>query len=168
MDLPVPQTPLAAGVDPEFLRRKAPELAKDIVLKIGGARELATQAYNLSDAQWDALRVSPGFLELMRMTAEELSGPVGIAEKARRQARIAVAEYVIADMAAMSGDPKIGAQHRIKAGEVLIEVAGISGKSAVQQAAAGFGGPLVQIIMPDGRTLGIGIPNQPVIEGEKA
>src|SRR5690606_30718807 len=123
---------------------QAAELAKDIVLKIDGARSLAHQ-YGLSDHQWDVLRTSSGFQEQVRAASEELAGPVGVAEKARRAARLAVAEFGITDMATLMGDPKVGAQHRISAFNSLAEIGGVSGKAAMANQAAGFGGPLINI-----------------------
>ena len=155
--------PQKAGVLPESTDAFVAACRAD-GLRLDGARSLAHH-YGLSDAQWDVLRTSPGFLEQMRAASEELAGPIGIAEKARRAARLAVAEYGITDMAAIMGDPKIGALHRVRAFEALSEIGGVSGKSAMAQQAAGFGGPLVNIIFPDGRQLGIGIQQQP-IEGE--
>lgn len=174
MSTPVPlppplqavNTPLSAGISHDFLRRNAAELAKDIVLRIDGARNLAVLQYGLTDAQWQVLKAWPGFIEMVRAASEELAGPVGVAERARRQARLAIAEFGITDMATIMGDPNIGAQHRVKAFDSLAEIGGISGKAAVAQQAAGFGGPLIQINFPDGRSMSVGIAEQPAIEGE--
>lgn len=159
------QSPLSVGVSLDFMRRKAPELAKDIVTRIAGARELATGYYGLSDAQWDTLRQWDGFKELMRQAGEELSGPLGIAERIRRQARYGLSEGGIADLFGIISDPKAAAQHRIKGIEVASEIGGITGRTmGPVGGGVGGGGPLVTIIMPDGRSLGIG-SSQPAIEG---
>lgn len=161
-----PTSPLSAGISLEFLRRKAPELAKDIVTQIAGARDLATGFYGLTDAQWDVLRHWDGFRDLLRQASEELSGPLGIAERIRRQARYGLAEGGIADLFGIIGDTKVAAQHRIKGVEVASEIGGITGRVSgpVGGSGVGGGGPLVTIIMPDGRSLGIGV-SQPAIEG---
>lgn len=160
------QSPLSVGISLEFMRRKAPELAKDIVTRIAGARDLATGFYGLSDDQWDVLRQWDGFKELMRQAGEELAGPLGITERIRRQARYGLAEGGIADLFGIISDPKAAAQHRIKGVEVASEIGGVTGRTMgpVGGGSAGGGGPLVTIIMPDGRSLGIGV-SQPAIEG---
>lgn len=167
MTLPVPQTPASVGIDVKFLQRQAPELARDIVMRLDGARALAHH-YGLSDAQWDVLRQWPAFVELIQRATEELTGPLGEVERARRKARLAVAEFGITDMATLMGDPKVSPQHRVAAFSELKEIAGLSGKTnAAGAVAAGMGGPLIQINFPDGRQFGIAV-NNAAIEGETA
>lgn len=168
-------SPTDVGIAPDFLRRKATELARDIVCGLDRPAKLAEQ-YGLTPDQWEVLKAWPAFRQLVAEINEELAGSAGTLERAQRRARLAVAEFVVHDMAVISGDPKVAAKDRIAAAEVLVEVAGASAK--VQQTAAatglpvgGFGGgPLIQIVMPDGAKLNVGeaaaAPTLPPIEGE--
>lgn len=149
-------SPLSTGITVDFMRRQAPELAKDIVLQLGGAAELA-KMYGLDTLQWQALMNWPGFREIMRRAVEELAGPVGIGERIRRQARLALAEGGVADMAAIMGSSKAGEQHKVRAFEALADVAGMTGKTSSPSGGPVGGGPLVQINFPDGRQFGISL-----------
>lgn len=166
-------SPSDVGISVDFIRRKAPELARDIVCGLDGAAKLAA-TYGLSADQWEVLRHWPAFRQMVRDANEELGGPAGTAERARRRAMLAVAECVVHDMAVISGSERVAAKDRIAAAELLVE---ISGAAAKQQAAAAFtgipvggGGPLIQIVMPNGAQLNVGeaapVPTVPVIEGE--
>lgn len=156
MTLPAPPpSPLEAGIEASFLRRTAPELARDIVLQIDSASNLAA-SYGLTPVQWASLRASPAFRQMISAAMEELAGPVGVSERVRRQARLVLAECGVLDMAALMGDPKVSAGHRVQAFSELKEVAGLSAKTASSVGGGGgFGGPLIQINFPDGRQFGI-------------
>lgn len=164
MSVPAVQTPLSAGVTMEFLRRQAPELAKDIVAQIAGAKELATKHYALSEAQWDVLRVSPHFQQLVQRAMEELAGPLGMSEKIRRMARYGLAEGAMLDLFGIIANEKHGAQHRIKGIELAAEIAGVNAKTMGTGGAVVSHGPLVQIQFSGGREVTVGV-NQP-IDGE--
>lgn len=158
MNLPVASTPLSVGIPHDFLRKKAPELAKDIVCQIGGARELATSFYGLTAEQWDVLRQWPAFKELVRVAGEELSGPLGMAERIRRQCRYGLAEGGIMDLFAVIADPKQSGSVRVKGVEVAAEIGGVGGgkQTVVGGGTVGGGGPLVVINMGNGEKLSIG------------
>ncbi|MCJ1550179.1 hypothetical protein I6N57_18710, partial [Acinetobacter baumannii] len=47
-------TPSDVGIDPSFLRRRAPELARDIVCGLDAASKLAA-TYGLTPEQWAVL-----------------------------------------------------------------------------------------------------------------
>lgn len=167
-------TPTSVGISMDFMRRSAPELARDIVCQLDTAANLA-KAYGLTDAQWQVLRAWPAFRQLVKDTNEELGGSAGTLERARRKAALSVAEFVVQDMATISGDPKVNARDRIAAGQLLVDIGGVSAKTqqalATAGAPAGYGGALIQIFLPDGNQLHVGAapPEEsqlPVIEGE--
>lgn len=158
MTLPAVVTPMSTGITQEFLHKVAPELARDIVLKIGGAKELATQFYSLTEEQWNALKAWPQFQKLVETAQEEFAGPLGMAEQIRRQARYALAMGGITDVVRVTSNPKSLPQHVLKGVEVLAEIGGINVKSAAQAGAVMSSGPLVQIIMPNGNELSVGLP----------
>lgn len=155
MTTPVVFTPAAAGITAEFMRRKAPELARDIVCQLDGAGNLAA-SYGLSEAQWSVLRSWPAFKELVRVAQEELGGGSGAAERARRKAALAVDQFGITDMAAIMGNEKAAHKDRIAAFKELREVGAIDGKNALAAAQAGLAGPLVVIQMGN-QQLSIGV-----------
>lgn len=158
-------TPIEAGISRDFMLNTAPELAKDIVLQIGSARELAVGHYNLSDAQWEVLKGWPAFRELIARANEELAGAVGMSERIRRQARYALATGGIAQMAGVMHSPKATPQNIIKAGEVLSEIGGVNTKSSTPAGAViNSGGSLISISFSGGRPVQVGV-NAP-IEGE--
>lgn len=167
-----PATPTVVGISMEFMRRKAPELARDIVCQLDGAANLA-KSYGLNDVQWEVLRGWPAFRQMIQEASEELGGSAGTVERARRKAALAVSEVGITDMATLMGDPKVSARDRIAAFDQLKDIGGLGSK---QQAAAasvglpmGFGGALIQIVMPNGAQLQVGAPDDPAlpaIEGE--
>lgn len=159
-------TPLSVGISQEFMRRAAPELAKDIVLQIGTARELAIGHYNLTDAQWDVLRQWAPFRALIAQAAEELAGPMGMNERIRRQARYALAMGGIADVVRVTSSEKTAAQHVLKGAEVLAEIAGVNTKSTSIGGQIASSGPLVSIVFSGGREVTVGV--NPVIEGESS
>lgn len=160
-----PQTPLEAEISHEFMRKQAPELAKDIVLGIGAAKELAVGFYGLTEPQWDVLRQWPAFRALIAQANEELAGAVGMTERIRRQARYALATGGIADMAARMSNPSTAAQHVVRAGEALAEIGGVTSKTVSAGGGVSSSGPLVHITFADGRSVEVGV-NKPAIEGE--
>lgn len=152
-------SPTSVGISMEFMRRKAPELAADIVCQLDGAANLAA-TYGLTEVQWSVLKIWPSFQQLVKDANEELGGSAGTHERARRKAALAVAEMGVQDMATIMGDPKATPRDRIAAFSELKEV-GMMGAKAQSAAAAGavvggFGGPLIQIIMPNGAKLNVG------------
>ena len=158
----------------EFMRRRAPELASDIVCQLDGAANLAA-AYGITPTQWEVLRVWPSFQQLVKDANEELGGSAGTPERARRKAALAVAEVGVHDMACIMGSPKSSDRDRIAAMNVLVEVGMLGSKvqmAAATGAASGssFGGPLIQIVMPDGAQLNVGMvgidEQRAAIEGE--
>lgn len=165
-------SPSTVGITPEFLRRKGPELARDIVCQLDTASKLA-EMYGLSDVQWSVLRSWPAFVAMVKQANEDLGGPSGTIEKARRRAALAVSEVVVQDMATISGDPKAPYRDRIAAANLLADIGGVTAKQQAALAGAGgtaYGGPLIQIVMPDGASINVGVaePEEklPVIEGE--
>lgn len=162
MDTPtIPQlSPLSVGVSFEFLTRTSAELARDIVLGLDVPNKLA-EHYGLNPTQWAVLSVWPAFRDRLTKAKEELAGPAGVMERARRKAQLAVDEFVVMDMATISGNPKATNRDRIAAAQTLIDVGGMGSRAQTMIAAASpgattFGGPLIQIVMPDGGTLGVG------------
>lgn len=176
MDIVQQLTPGAAGIAADFMRRKAPELARDIVCQLDSPESLA-RAYGLTDMQWMVLKHWPSFQQLMRETTEELAGSAGTPERARRKAALAISEIGVHDMAVIMGDGKVSPRDRISAFDQLKDIACLGAKqvaaaaSASGGAAIGFGGPLIQIVLPTGAELYVGeaepVPQLlPVIEGE--
>ena len=171
---PLSITPASVGISPDWLRRKGPELARDIVCQLDTAPNLAL-SYGLDANQWAVLKDWHAFRQMVAEANEELSGSAGTPERARRKAALAVAELGIVDMAAIMGDPKASHRDRIAAFGELKDIGMLGSK--VQAAvvagaapAAGFGGALIQIVVPNGGTVNIGEaePVAPLIpiEGE--
>lgn len=164
-------SPSDVGITPEFLRRKGPELARDIVCQLDSASKLAA-SYGISPEQWVVLRSWPAFIAMVKQANEDLGGPSGTIEKARRRAALAVSEVVVQDMATISGDPKAHARDRIAAANLLADIGGVTAKQQAALAGAGgtaYGGPLIQIVMPGGERLNVGVApveSRPAIEGE--
>lgn len=168
--------PSAVGLTPDFMRRRAPELARDIVCQLDNASNLA-KTYGLSDTQWLVLKVWPAFVQLVKDANEELGGSAGTTERARRKAALTIAETGVLDMALIIGDPKASNRDKIAAFDQLKDIAVMGAKQQIAAAAAvgggavGFGGPLVQIVLPTGAQLNIGEAQVlgnglPAIEGE--
>jgi hypothetical protein len=162
MTVPATVSPIAAGVDPRFMRTRAPDLARDIVAQIDTASSLAI-AYGLTLEQWAILRELPAFKELCVKAAEDITSDAGIAALAARKAAMVIDRFGISDMAAVMGDPKAGAQHRVRAFEALAEVGKLTSKtggsgSSAGAIGAGVAGPLIQINFPDGRQFSITTP----------
>jgi hypothetical protein len=167
-----------SGIPEEWLREKAPLLAWDIVAQIDGAAKLATGMYALTPAQWDTLRTSKFFVDMVSRTQQDLAGPAGTVEIAKRKAALALEQMGVLNLADIMGDSGAPPQSRIAAYKELRETAGIvntgGGGASPNAAPAGFGGPLVVINMPARGTLTIGAhlpPEQPpepvpAIEGE--
>lgn len=167
MTIPAPvPIPFQSGVDPRFMRTRAPDLARDIVAQLDTASNLA-KAYGLSPEQWEQLRAWPAFKELCVKASEELTSDAGIAALAARKAALAIERFGIVDMASIMGDEKAPAQHRVRAFETLAEVGKLTAKGGgggvgAGAIAAGVAGPLIQINFPDGRSFGISVPVAPV------
>jgi hypothetical protein len=172
----VQMTPSSVGISPDFMRRTAPELARDIVCQLDNASNLAT-AYALTPTQWLVLKSWPAFVQMVKEANEELGGSAGTTERARRKASLAIAEIGVHDMAMIMGDPKANNRDRIAAFDQLKDIAVMGSKQQLAAAAAVGGsaivggGPLINIILPTGTQLQIGEastaqPLVPVIEGE--
>lgn len=172
----VQMTPTSVGIPVDFIRRKGPELARDIVCELDSPANLA-RSYGLDEHQWQVLKVWPAFVQMTRDAAEELGGTAGTPERARRKALLAIAEVGVQDLAVIMGDPKVAPRDRINAFSELKDIAVLGSKqqiaaaASVGGAAVGFGGPLIQIVMPNGAQLHVGqAPAEeklvPVIEGE--
>jgi len=171
---PLSITPVTVGISPDWLRRKGPELARDIVCKLDTASNLAIAA-GLNDQQWSVLKNWPAFQQMVAEANEELSGSAGTPERARRKAALAIAEIGVVDMATIMGDGKANHRDRIAAFEQLKDIAMLGSKQQAAVAATGapvgYGGPLIQIVVPNGATLNIGeaepvAPLVPVLEGK--
>lgn len=166
----VQMTPTSVGITMSFMRRQAPELARDIVCQLDCAANLAA-SYGLEPTQWEVLKVWPAFRQMVQEANEELGGSAGTLERARRKAALAVAEMVVQDMATISGDPKVSPRDRINAAQLLTDIGAVTAKQQIAAASggAGFGGALIQIVMPNGAQLQIGeaAPEEKLpIEGE--
>lgn len=156
--LAVQLSPGDVGVPALFWKRQALELARDIVCGLDSPGNLA-KCYMLNDMQWMVLQQWPAWRRIMDEVGEELAGTAGTLERARRRSALAVAEFVVADMTEISGDPKVSPQHRIAAANVLVEV-GHAGAKQQQGAGASVGavgayGALIQIIMPNGTEINV-------------
>ena len=169
--------PSVVGVDPQWLRRRAPELARDIACQLDNPDALA-KAAGLTEQQWLVVQQWAAFQQMLREAREELSGSAGTVERARRKAALAIAEVGVQDMATIMGDPRTAPGDRIKAFDQLKDVAVMGSRSQMAAAAVGgasgpvFGGALIQIIMPGGAQLDVGGIEEadpapkPAIEGE--
>lgn len=144
------------------MQRQMSELARDIVLKLDAPNKLAA-SYGLTDTQWAVLQIWPAFLTAVSNAKEDLGGPASTVERARRKAQLAVDEFVIMDMATISGDKKANNRDRIAAAQVLVEVGNMSSRAQIAAASASpaagaafSAGPLIQIVLPNGSQLGVG------------
>lgn len=155
---PVPLDPLSCGIPREFMRRQAPELARDIVAQLAPASKLA-EMYGLTTDQWEALKNWPSFRELVATTQMELGGSLGVYERIKRKAALALDTVGVLDVVALAGDAKVTPKDRLAAIDTLKELAG-AGKASVSAAGAVVGGgPLIQIVMPGGQgAIAIGGP----------
>lgn len=174
MDIVQQLSPGAANIAPDFMRRRAPELARDIVCQLDTPENLARH-YGLTDTQWIVLKNWPSFIQLMRETTEELAGSAGTPERARRKAALAISEVGVHDMAVIMGDSKSSPRDRIAAFDQLKDIAGLGAKqvaaSIASTGASVFGGALIQIVMPNGAQLNVAEAEPepkllPAIDGE--
>lgn len=161
-------SPLVAGIDQGFLRVKAPELARDIVMQIDTASNLAVM-YGLSPEQWDVLRATPFFREMVSRAQMDLSGSVGTAERARRKAALAIEQTGVLSMAQILTDDRATYGQKTDAYKVLAGTAGLDKAAATPTNPQGQGGPLINIIV-QGKELAVGalIPATPAIEAGEA
>lgn len=153
------QGPLAAGMDLPFLRGKAAELARDIVMQIDIASELA-KSYGLSPAQWDALRSSVQFRQLVAEAQRALSGADGVMERIRRKAGLAL-ETAIPDMYGMITDSKVANGARIDAFNALKDLAGVKQSGTTAPPPAVF---QLNIAFPGGESQNVQLEVRPPLE----
>lgn len=155
---------LPGGISVDFLRHKAPLLARDLAMQLGSGEELAKH-WGLTPAEYATLTQMPAFTEMVRRATEELASPDGLAEKIRRKAAMAV-ENGLVDVVGIMVNPQASASLRLEAFSELKELAGLT-KNATQQGAAGVSGPIIQINFNEKgptKTINIG----PAIEGSDA
>ncbi len=158
-------TPITAGIEQGFLNTKAAELARDIVMQIDVASNLAAM-YGLTPDQWAVLKASPFFRELVSRAQTDLSGSVGTAERARRKAALAIEQVGVISMASILHSDTATPGQKTDAYKALAGTAGLDKPAATAMNPQGQGGPLINIIV-QGRELAVGaiVPSQPAIEG---
>jgi hypothetical protein len=156
-------SPIQAGIDPEFMRKAAPELARDIVAKIDVASALAAAA-GLTPEQWETLRHWPGFQDLVKQAMTEMSGSLGVHERIKRKAAMVLDQVGVLDAATIAGDPKVNPTARMTALDFLRDCAEVGGKAKTgfNGGGGGGGGPLIVINLPN-QQLAFD-PGQPAIE----
>jgi len=144
-----PKTVADVGISVEFLRHKAPHLARDLAMQLAPEDHLAAQ-WGLEKHQWDVLKTSPHFTALVRRATEELASPDGLAEKIRRKAALAIEDGLV-DVVGIMTSQAISPSVRMQAFGELKELAGLT-KNATAQGAAGVSGPIIQINFGGGDT----------------
>lgn len=160
---PAPVSPSSVNIDPEFMRKAAPELARDIVARIDTASALAANA-GLSPEQWEVLRHWPGFTELVKQAMTEMAGSLGVHERIKRKAAMVLDQVGILDAATLAGDPKVTPAVRVNALEFLKDVAEVGSKHKAGFAGGGGGGgPLIVINLPGQQPVAIDVA-KPAIE----
>lgn len=156
MNLPLPASPTDVGISVDFLRQRAPFLARDLAMQLAPGEDLAA-AYGLTAPQWAVLATSSVFLDLVSKSREELAGPEGVAEKIRRKAAVIVDTCGLIDMAAIMSDPKAAYGTRIDAFSQIASLAGLN-KNTSQTGLAGVTGALIQInVNTDGQSKTVNI-----------
>jgi hypothetical protein len=156
MTLPLSPSPLTSGVDLQFLRSRAPELARDIVCELDSASALAA-SYGLTPVQWDALRRSPGFRQMVLDAKREIGGPQGAVERIRRKAQLMLDQGCLLDLGGIVSNPNAPASARVSAFSELREVAGITKDANRGLASGASAGPLIVINLPGaGQPLTVG------------
>lgn len=170
MTMPVPPpSPASVLIPIDFLRHKAPQLARDVAMQLAPGEYLAEQ-WGLTRQQWDVLRNSQTFIDMVRRATEELASSDGLAEKIRRKAALAVDNGLV-DVVGIMTDPKASPNIRMTAFSELKELAGLT-KNATQAGSAGVSGPIIQINFgegKDGKTITVGEVDTPAVtqEGSK-
>lgn len=139
-------SPLHIGISADFMRRRAPELARDIVAEIDGPEALA-MSYGLSLEQWAVLRDSPAFKAAVADAHGDLSGPSGVVERVRRKAAMLIERVGLMDMGVLMGDPKTSAAVKVDVFNSIKDLAGMS-KTQPSGSAPGMGGPIIVINVP--------------------
>lgn len=135
--------PTSAGVSVDFLRNKAPFLARDFAMQLAPGLDLAKN-YGLTEFEWQLFSQSPQFLELVRVANEELATPEGLIEKIRRKAAVVVERMGILAAAEILNNPNSTAATRLSALSELKDMAGLT-KQATQAGMGGVAGPIIQI-----------------------
>jgi hypothetical protein len=156
--------PAVAGVPLSFYHGKAAELARDIVMQIDGARALA-HAYGLTDDQWDILRNSPAFKQLVADTQTSLQGAEGTMERIRRKAGLAL-EHAIPEIFGLITNEKSSPAARVAAFDSLKDAAGVKQNSSVAPPPATFQLNISFPTAPE-RNLVVDVAQPAVIEHEQ-
>lgn len=139
-------TPHQMGISPDFMKRSAPELARDIASELDAPEALA-HSYGLTPAQWGVLRDAPAFKALLDAARAELGGTAGLAERVRRKAALMMDRVGLLDIGAIMGNPQVSAAVRVDAFNSIKDLAGMS-KAQPATSAPGMSGPLIVINVP--------------------
>lgn len=162
-----PVSPTAVGIETDFINRRAPELARDIVAQIDTATKLAV-AYGLTEAQWQVLRAWPAFIRHVELAHADLAGSAGAGDIIRRQALAALSTVGILDVATIAGDKGITASVRLDATKLLMDAGGVGAKAMANAGTNAASAPLIQIIVPNYPQESLVINSKPIIEHEDA
>lgn len=122
------------------------------------------ERYGISQAQWDILKKSPVFRNMLSDAMKSLSGDLNAGNRIQKKADI-VLEDAIPAYDSMIHDAAIPAQARIDAGKLLAQLAGRTAKTGEGGAPAGSGFTL-NINLGDKEKLVIDGKNIPVTNDE--
>lgn len=154
--------PTAVGVSVDFLRNKAPFLARDFAMQLAPGPKLA-ESWGLTLPQWEALSQSAVFLDMVRTANEELASPDGLVEKIRRKAAMAVETVGVLTAAEILTSPNSPPGVKLNALSELKDMAGLS-KQATNAGLVGATGALIQInVSRDGKNDAITIGASPEV-----
>ena len=130
-----------------LLHMHAPQLARDIALKIDKPSALA-EHYGLTTTEWEQLRTSEHFRKMVALAIEELSQRDSRSESIRVKALYALDEVGVIELTRRITDPTAPHGAVVAYSKELREMAGV-GTRAERNGEGSFSGtPLVQIIMP--------------------
>jgi hypothetical protein len=96
------------------------------------------ERYELSDAQWNALKKNPAFRAMLKEALTKLHGDINASKRITMKAEIAL-EDSIPVLYAIAHDSQVQSMARIKAIEEMSVLAGRKGKDNQTQAGAGGG-----------------------------
>lgn len=123
------------------------------------------ERYGISQAQWDVLKASPVFRNMLAEAVRELRGDLNAGNRIQKKADI-VLEDAIPAYDSMIHNKDVPAQARIDAGKLLAQLAGRTAKQGTDGAPAG-GGFTLNINLGGGREkLVIDGKNLPVVADE--